>query len=193
MRQLGLILFLLLSPVANAAYFNILSGDDENGPDGRVELIFDDQSATQTYAGPALLVSDGHSGPPIYNNSYFSNGSDIYYTPMGASLRIDFLSDVKVKFEWTSNMITNGTFAYSGGSSPMFSGVNGMLITSIAMGVSNIYFYGLAESIESSMSLKFTVYPAPVPLPAAFWLFLPSLLGLMGYRKISSYKAVKAG
>ena len=194
MKILAIITFFLLSPIVNAASFNILTGNDINDFDGTLTSTWDENSISLNYPGPALFISDvPYFIPAFYNtNEYLISGNDIYHSPMGGFLTVDFLKNVKVKFEWFSNNIAQGSFSSNGGGSQMISGLNGMLITNIAMGVSTIGFSGLANSLDSNMGLKLTVLPSEVPLPAAFWLFLPSLLGLMGFRKFSNKKSVSA-
>lgn len=198
MKLISFIFLFSLSQAANAAYM-VLSGDDINGPNGIITTTgnlnptgSDQGSITSTYASPAQILAGDYDGPPIYNEDYFSNGSDLYYTPMGGWLEIDFLRDVNIEFEWFSNSVTNASFSFSGNTIPIVSGANGSFITSIPMGITSIGFRGLAQSIDASMSLKFTVLPpSPVPLPAALWMFAPALLGLMGFRKVTQSKSKK--
>lgn len=194
MKLIGFILLFLLSNIASAASYSILTGDDINLADGRISLTesSNPQSTSLTYASPAPILQGEYDGPPVYNENVFSNGSDLYFTPMGGDLLIDFHSDVNIEFEWFSNSITNGLFYFSGNIIPIVSGADGSFITSIPMGLTNIGFFGLAQSIDSSMGLTFTaIPPSPIPLPAAFWLFAPALLGFMGFRKVAATRLSK--
>lgn len=194
MKLISFIILFSISCIASAASYQILTGYDVNDDFGKVTLTsnMNPDSSTLAYSSPAQVLGEGeYLGAPFYNENRFSNGTDVYYTPMGGYVEYDFFSDVNIEFEWFSNSVTNGSFSFSGNTIPIVSNANGSFITSIPMGVTEIGFLGLAQSIDSSMSLKFTVLPpSPVPLPAAFWMFAPALLGFMGFRKISKSKTL---